>query len=424
MATGSIWCLIITTLGYPSAECTMPAAMPAVEERESDTKALHAVPPPKVEAPAPVVTPQPTAAPPAVGKALITGGPISLSVGDAKIGLPVRIDGTMVEVTATAGSGVSIQTGKGMADAGVAVIVDAADFPYVGVVAESPGQWTVQVRALGPGGWSPPVAVSVRVAAPPVAEASRQPQERVVSRKEAMERVLRLLGDDSIIQRGPGVAGLDDPLENGGVVKERDYLGAGLKSDNSTGPVDRSRIITADRYITGVLEHRVNSQVPGRLVISLDRPVYAAEGFLIGLEAGTKVICTYKPLEKQGNTRLPVGCERAIRPDGSTIVLHDMVTGDAMASAGLPGDVDNRVWERYGAAMIAASVSAVASVGKSAVENPFLNNATQSYTDALGKATATILERTIDLAPIITIPAGTIVVLQPMRDIYMANPRG
>lgn len=415
-----LWCGIVLALGIQSAECSMPATVPVPERRDSDPSiyAVPPAPPPVVQAPAPPPTPPP--APPA--GTLQVPARITVDEGQA-IGLPMRLNGSSVEIRSKVGDGIAINVDGAMADAGLPVNIDAGKIGGISIVGIRGGDFNLQVRALGPGGWSQPSSVAVKVVGKPVATSSPEPvADPEAERRKRLLALLQTLGADGVRARGPGHAEApNDDTEEAGPPRDADYSRLKLSPDISGYPVARERMITTDRYISAVLEHRLNSQVPGRAVLVVDRPLYGNDGWKVLIESGSKVVCTYQPLEKEGNTRLPLKCERLLRPDGVSVVMRELVTGDAMASSGLPGQVDNRYFERYGAALIAASIAAIASVGKEAVQNPLLGNASQAYTNALGQATAKILEHNIDLAPIITIPAGTRITLQPLHDIVLAE---
>src|SRR5216683_269643 len=111
-----------------------------------------------------------------------------------------------------------------------------------------------------------------------------------------------------------------------------------LPEDRSTLPVDRYRVITADRYIGAVLENAVNSQIPGRIIAVVERHIFGADGRLPLLPKGTRIICQYKKLSKVGESRVDVACSRALRPDGASIQLTDAAGADHQR----PGRVANR----------------------------------------------------------------------------------
>ena len=123
-------------------------------------------------------------------------------------------------------------------------------------------------------------------------------------------------------------------------------------------PVDRSRVITADRYIAGVLETGINSQLGGRAVAVVSRHVFGADDRLVLIPAGTRVIGHYQPLGAQGDTRLAITWTRLIRPDGAAIALEGLPAADQMGRAGMIGRIDSRIFERYGAPLLLSAISA------------------------------------------------------------------
>ncbi|WP_162915206.1 TrbI/VirB10 family protein [Desertibaculum subflavum] len=205
-------------------------------------------------------------------------------------------------------------------------------------------------------------------------------------------------------------------------LKDRDYRRDKLGRDESTLPVDRHRMITADRYITAILENAINSQIPGRFIALVERNVYGADGRLALLPKGTRIICRYESLAKVGDTRLRTTCERALRPDGASILLTDAQAADQMARIGLIGDVDNRLWERYGGAFIISAVSALASLGTVTSDNRQVQGGALAVSQNLGQVTAQILEQTVDLAPVVTVAAGSRIQIIPATDIWLREP--
>lgn len=199
-----------------------------------------------------------------------------------------------------------------------------------------------------------------------------------------------------------------------------------LPEDMSTFAVDRSRILTADMRIGAILEDNVNSQIPGRIIAIVDRDVLSPNGKFILLPAYTKIICGYQELTQTGETRLPVSCTRAIRPDGASISLTNASTSDQMGRTGLIGDVDNRTFERYGGAFIVSGISALAQSGvnqnQGCLNQGFgsnVNNAATSLANNLGQVTSEVIKQNIDLRPIITIPAGSRIQIIPQTDIVL-----
>jgi type IV secretion system protein VirB10 len=214
------------------------------------------------------------------------------------------------------------------------------------------------------------------------------------------------------------------PIEAHWRLKDPDYQQRDPKwsEDRSTLPVDRYRVITADRYIGAVLENAVNSQIPGRIIAVVERSMFGADGRMPLLPKGTRIICDYKNLAKAGESRLPVTCARALRPDGASIQLTDAQGADQMARTGLIGDVDLRVWERYGSAFIVAAISALASAGSQVSSNQTVSQGGNALSQNLGEITAKVLEQTVDLAPIVSVPAASRIQIIPRTDIWIREP--
>ena len=94
---------------------------------------------------------------------------------------------------------------------------------------------------------------------------------------------------------------------------------------------------------------------------------------------------------------------------------------------GLTGEVDNRFFERYGTAFILAGIStAVRAATTSTTTNESLASQSSSLqtggeelSQRLGEVTASALEQTINLNPILKIAQGTRVQIRPDTDWYI-----
>jgi len=192
--------------------------------------------------------------------------------------------------------------------------------------------------------------------------------------------------------------------------------------DKFTYPVDRKWVLTADRYISGILETEISSSIPGTVILVVDRPIFAAEGWNVIFPQYTKVICEYQSLSKVSDSRLSLKCVRAIRPDGASLLFTEAHGTDPMGRNGLVGDVDYRTVEKYGTAFIMAGISALAGAGSSVSSNPIAQQGAVSLSQNLGQVTAKVIDQYIDLAPVITIRAGTRVHIRPQTDVWLRAP--
>lgn len=202
---------------------------------------------------------------------------------------------------------------------------------------------------------------------------------------------------------------------------DKDYNKLQLPHHTATFPVNRDRMLTADMYISAVLENAINSQIPGRVVAVIDKDVLSPTMKYVLLPSYTKIICTYEGLSRTGQTRLPLSCLRAIRPDGTSVMLTVSV-GDASGKTGLIGKVNNRIWQQYGAAFMIAGISALAQTTNKLIEDGVLNGVTNHLSNQLGQVTTKSLEKNLDLRPIIVVDAGSRIQLMPMVDVIFKQP--
>ncbi|PKU26478.1 TrbI/VirB10 family protein [Telmatospirillum siberiense] len=215
---------------------------------------------------------------------------------------------------------------------------------------------------------------------------------------------------------------------------DNDYTEAGLPGIVSTFPVDRTRVITADRYIPAVLENTIGSQLPGRAIAVVERNVFGSQGRSVLIPAGSRVVGHYRSLARYGEARLDISWSRIIRPDGVSINI-DNQAADVMGRTGLPGDLDTRFFEKYGSSLLTSVIAAAGdwalSGSSTSVTSP-LGGTTQSLSgraragnrlgndlDQLGQR---MIQENVDIRPVLTVPQGTRLNIIPSEDIWLRDP--
>ena len=216
-------------------------------------------------------------------------------------------------------------------------------------------------------------------------------------------------------------------------IKTSDYEG-----DRRTSgyPVDNSRILAADRYISVVLETGINSQIgggsTGTVNVQVSRDVYGYHGRNVLVPKGSRIICNYSEPEDFGSSRLAVECERILLA-GHRAEIRDLgsLLADVQGRAGTSGEVDDRFGERYGTAFLLTGIStgvalssAVAGASDDEDSNGLqsgLESGSSELSERLGEISAGVLERTLELNPIITVPQGTRLQIRPRTDWYIAK---
>jgi type IV secretory pathway VirB10-like protein len=202
-------------------------------------------------------------------------------------------------------------------------------------------------------------------------------------------------------------------------LKDKDFSEQEIGKDISTFPVDLSRTITADRSIPCILVDEINSMIEGRAICSVESNVFGYHGRFILIPAGSRLIGSHGTLEKVGDERFNIAWTRLIRPDGVHIKLTEAYAADRIGSTGIGGKINNRRWEKYGAAILTATVSAITQLSIPSESNNVTNTVVQSYGTDLGRVTAATLQETINIKPYAIVKAGTRILVTPTTDIWL-----
>lgn len=202
----------------------------------------------------------------------------------------------------------------------------------------------------------------------------------------------------------------------------------------SSKPVDNSRIIGEDRFITGILETGINSQLNsadgGNIIIQTARNIFGYHGRNILIPKGSRLVCQYQSPKDQGSSRLAIKCKRILMAGHrAEIIKLNSPIGDMQGRAGINGEVYNRYGEKYGMAFLMAGISATirgaaAGAGNSKDEESnlkaILNEGSAELSGKLGEITASILEQTVNLAPVVTVAQGTRLQIRLAHDWYIS----
>ncbi|MGE0252253.1 MAG: TrbI/VirB10 family protein [Dongiaceae bacterium] len=220
------------------------------------------------------------------------------------------------------------------------------------------------------------------------------------------------------------------------ISQDLDYTPIGFPPTVSSLPVDRSRLVTADRYIGAVLENTINSQLAGgRIVGVVERHVYGGDGRFVLIPAGSRAVGVYEPLQRQGDTRLRATFLRVMRPDGVAYSTEEGdPSADVMGRLGLIGDVDNRYFDRYAGPLLISLINAIGtyatapetitrtdSTGNTSTSQTLTpeQQSFQNFSNDLSFIAQRLVEENLNLAPIITIPGGTRFFIMPTKDIML-----
>ncbi|VVE59103.1 TrbI/VirB10 family protein [Pandoraea sputorum] len=176
--------------------------------------------------------------------------------------------------------------------------------------------------------------------------------------------------------------------------------------------------ILQGKLIEAVLEPRAISDLPGMVCATVQRDVYGAQGRHKLIPWGSRVCGVYSAEVRKGQDRLLVIWNTVRRPDGVEVAL-DSAGADQLGTSGMGGLVDTHFAEVFGMSALLSIIGAgAATVGVNPADQ--YNSAAayrQSVQQAAAQTSQSVLQPYINIAPTITVPAGSRVRIYVNKDL-------
>ncbi|MGB6450372.1 MAG: type IV secretion system protein VirB10 [Steroidobacteraceae bacterium] len=173
----------------------------------------------------------------------------------------------------------------------------------------------------------------------------------------------------------------------------------------------RSLLLPKGAFIDCTLETAIDSTLPGMSTCITATDTFGADGTVVLLERGSKLIGETRGEVQQGSARVFVLWTEARTPTGVVIPLASPGT-DELGRSGLAGEVDRHFWERFGAAILVSIIDAGA---ESAVQS---GNGTVIYDPtATQDVTTEVLKDTLHIPPTVVKSQGDRIQVLVARDL-------
>lgn len=193
------------------------------------------------------------------------------------------------------------------------------------------------------------------------------------------------------------------------------------QSENANAQADRRVKLMANidytlvkgTKIPCVLETNIISEQDGYTSCVISQDVYSGNARVLLLEKGTRVTGEYSGSVKNGDRRLQIIWDRLITPYDIAVQIQSPSTG-RLGASGVTGKVDNRWGLRIGSALLVSLISDTLKIAgdKSDSAEVIVDSSTADTSQSLAEK---ILEKNIDLSPIIYLREGEVI------NIYVAD---
>jgi type IV secretion system protein VirB10 len=166
-------------------------------------------------------------------------------------------------------------------------------------------------------------------------------------------------------------------------------------------------------FIDCTLETAIDSTLPGMTTCVTATDTFSADGTVVLLERGTKLIGETRGEMRQGQARVFVVWAEARTPAGVVVRLDSPGT-DALGRSGLEGEVNRHFWQRFGAA---ALVSIIDGAVQSEVQSSSRGGTVVLDPTASEDVLTGILRSTVNIPPTIRVRNGARIQVLVARDI-------
>ena len=200
-----------------------------------------------------------------------------------------------------------------------------------------------------------------------------------------------------------------------------DDLWQGEERTDTSFPVDMERVIPLTSNISALLINEINSEQGGKVTAQVEQNIYGGHGRKVLIPSGSKAVGYFVPLDKIGQKRLTITWIRIITPDGINIHTGNAEMADAMGRTGITGYMDNKYIDKYGIPLLITTIQAAAAYAFP-VKSQGQAIMVETYGNSMANMGQTVLDETMQIKPIVEIPAGSRINIAILKDIWFPEP--
>ena len=183
-------------------------------------------------------------------------------------------------------------------------------------------------------------------------------------------------------------------------------------------PAVNARVLPTQRlllpkgaFIDCTLETAIDSSLPGMTTCIVATDTFSADGSVVLLERGTKLVGETRGQVHAGSARVFALWTEARTPTGVIVPLASPGT-DELGRSGLPGNVNRHFFERFGAAILISVIDGTVQAAAQRSANTVIVNPSTS-----GDVVTEVLKDTIAIPPTVTKAQGDRIQVLVARDL-------
>lgn len=182
---------------------------------------------------------------------------------------------------------------------------------------------------------------------------------------------------------------------------------------------NQDNLIGRGMVIPCVNREQITSGIAGQFICMVTEDVYSKNGNRKLIPKGSEVQGKIGNAANFGDSRMSASMDRIVTTKNDVIDFSSPAT-DGLGGVGLAADVDNRWPARIGASILLAGISDVVALQKSIMNtfNTTSTSTTANTTSAFEKMTDKILDKTINLPPIMTFDRASEINIIVAQDLW------
>ncbi|MBF0864309.1 MAG: TrbI/VirB10 family protein [Gluconobacter potus] len=179
-------------------------------------------------------------------------------------------------------------------------------------------------------------------------------------------------------------------------------------------------VLQAGTVISGALNTKISSDLPGQIVGHVTQNVYdSPTGRYLLVPQGSTLFGAYNSSVSFGQQRTQIIWTRLIYPNGESLVLEKLPGGDAIGQSGLSDEVNNHWGQLFRAALVTTLLSVGSEAGTSWNENNLMQAIRSGASNGFSMVGNRLIDRSLNVQPTLTDRPGLPFTLILNRDLAL-----